>query len=347
MPNLRILQTILIFTILVCFSAESSGRIVFSAQQNKNFGIYVIDDDGSGLTKISSYAQRQGQPRWSPNGKQIAFLRDTDLSNFVSLNTYIMDVNGRNLHRISDVKGHTYGLAFSPVGAKLILSKTLNRGARANSFGLYVLDIRTATETKRSNILVREVDWSPDGKEIIFVHIEFGVIEKNFWIINADGTNPHPWIPIKKNVNRGKPRWSPNGQQILFVETDLQIVEHENGILIKPAGTYRYIIRDANGGGEKILDIPRSWTPNAVSWMDHGKAILICAFDDVDHLNDPDRSTQLYRYDLATKEITQLTHSLEHKMDIDWVSDHVYAVDLLGKYPLRWGELKKKRVLTK
>ena len=338
---MRILQTILILILLAFFSAKSSARIVFSSQHNRLFSIYVMNDDGSGLTRISSYAQWQDRPRWSPNGKQIAFLRDTDLSNFISLNTYIMDDNGSNMRRISKVKGHTYGLAFSPDGTELILSKTLNRGA--NNFGLYVLDIEAATETKISRSLMRDVDWSPDGKKIIFLHIEFGVIEKNFWVVNADGTNQRPWIPLKKNVNRGKPRWSPNGQQVLYTEVDLNIVEHENGILIKPAGTYRYIIRNAEGGEEQILDIPQGWMPNSVSWMDNGEAVLICAFDDVDHLDDPDRSMQLYRYDLATKEITQLTHNLEHKMNVDWISDSVYAVDFVGKYPLRWGELKKIR----
>ena len=328
---MRILQTILILILLAFFPAKSSARIVFSSQHNRIFSIYVMNDDGSGLTRISSYAQWQDKPRWSPNGKQIAFLRDTDLANSITLNTFIMDDTGRNMRRVSKVKGHTYGLAFSPDGTELILSKTLNRGAVANSFGLYLLDIKTASETKISRFLMRDVDWSPNGEQIIFVHIEFGVNEKNFWIVNADGTNPRPWIPLKKNVSRLKPRWSPNGQQILYAEADLHIVERDNGnggklISIRPAGTYRYIIRNADDGGENILNIPKGWMPNAVSWMDNGEAVLICAFDDVDHLDDPDRTMQLYRYDLATKEITQLTHDLEHKMNIDWISDRVYTV---------------------
>lgn len=300
-----------------------------------------MNDDGSGLTRISSYAQWQDRPRWSPNGQQIAFLRDTDLSDSIILNTYIMDDDGRHMRRISKVEGHTYGIAFSPDGTELLLSKTLNRGAVPNSFGLYLLDVETASETKLSKFLMRDVDWSPDGEQIIFMHIEFWVLEKNFWMIDADGSNPHPWIPLKKNVNRSKPRWSPNGQQILYTEADLNIIEHDNGILIHPTGTYRYIIRNADGGEEQILEIPQGWMPNSVSWMDNGKAVLICAFDDVDHLDDPDSSMQLYRYDLATKEITQLTHDHEHKMNVDWINDNVYAVSPLGKYPLRWGELKK------
>jgi len=84
-----------------------------------------------------------------------------------------------------------------------------------------------------------------------------------------------------------------------------------------------YIIRNVDGDGERILDIPKGWWDHSVAWLDNDESVLICAFDDVDHIRDPDRSMQLYRYDLATDEITQLTQDLEYKMHVDWISDLV------------------------
>ena len=341
---MRSLQIILILILIAGLPAVASAKIVFSSQHKGIFSIYVMNDDGSGLTRISSFSERQTAPRWSPDGKQIAFLRDTDPTAYVNLNTFLMDADGRNRRRLTNFKGNDRGLAFSPDGTKLITSRMPHEGV--NAFGLMVVDIKTGTEIRISNLEMRDVDWSPNGKQIIFLNDPFRVNEHNLWIVNADGTNPRPWIPLKRNVNRGKPRWSPNGQQILYTEADLHIIEkvNENGgknISIRPAGTYRYIIRNVDGGGEKILDIPKGWWDHSVAWMDNGEAVLICAFDDVDHIRDPDRSTQLYRYDLATDEITQLTHNLEYKMHVDWISDEVYAVSPTGKYPVRWGELKK------
>ena len=341
---MRPFQTILILILIAGFSAIASAKIVFSSQHKGTFSIYVMDDDGSGITRISAFSEWQEKPRWSPDGKQIAFLRDTDPTVYIRLNTFIMDNDGRNRRRITNYEGNDRGLAFSPDGAKLITSRMPNRGV--NAFGLMVVDIKTGTEIRISNLEMRDVDWSPDGKQIIFLNDPFRVNEHNLWIVNADGTNPRPWIPLKRNVHRGKPRWSPSNQQILYTETDLRIFEQVNEkgqkiISIRPAGTYRYIIRNVNGGGERILDIPNGWWDHSVAWMDNGEAVLICAFDDVDHIKDQDRSTQLYRYDLATDEITQLTHSLEYKMYVDWISDEVYAVSPVGKYPVLWVELKK------
>ena len=342
---MRLLQITLCFSLILFLTAVASAKIVFCSYQDKSYGIYTMNDNGSNITQITSFPKWEILPRWSPDGQQIAFLRNTNPSDPIMLNTFIMNADGTNVRQLTNHKEGSYnGLAFSPDGTKLIVSRRINTVGEKS--GLYLVDIKTAAITKISNIRMSNVDWSPDGKEIIFVNTKHWLEEHNLWIMNADGTDARPWIIERRNMLPGRPRWSPNGQHILYTETDLHIEEKipENGgkgIQISPAGTYRYNIRNVNGGALQTLDIPKDWMPHSVAWMNRGRSVLFSAYDDFANQKDPNRSSQLYRYDLASQQITQLTHNLEAQWNGDWISDKVYAVSPAGKYPLRWGELKK------
>ena len=348
---MRRLQITLSLSLILLFATAASAKIVFSAYKDGGTNIYVMDDDGSNIRQITDYPHSDVDPRWSPDGKQITFLRDTEPSSRVYRNTFIMNADGTHIRQLTNHRANNKGLAFSPDGRKLIASR--NSGAeRFETMGLYVIDIESGDIQQISNLEMMGVDWSPNGKEIVFTNDELSLTEKNLWIMNADGTNARPLMPPiiqKRTMDRRKPRWSPDGQQILHIEVDKNVTEdiHPNGgigFFIRTAGTYRYRIYNLNDGGTQTLKIPEGWWPYSVTWMNGQNSVLFCAFVDYEHRQDHNRWIQIYRYDIASGIITQLTHDRGNKRGADWVSDdasNVTSVSPAGKQSMRWGELKK------
>ena len=169
--------------------------------------------------------------------------------------------------------------------------------------------------------------------------------------MNVDGTNARPFIPPfpeEYTSHRRIPKWSADGAEVLYVEIDLktEIREHPGGkksIRIWYAGTFRLQILNKNNRSVRKLKIPTVWSLQSVAWMHRDKAVLFSA---VPHRNEPlyEEVVQLYKYDIATDTIMQLTHDTIGSVDGDWVSDDpstITQVSPKGKLSARWGELKK------
>ena len=351
---MQILQTTLSLSLILFLAPAAGAKIVFSSYQFPESNIYVMDDDGSNITQITNYPHDEISPRWSPDGKQIAFLRDTNPSSTNNFNTFIMNVDGTNVRQLTNYRGNDKGLAFSPDGKKLLVS-SLSTTSAGPLAGLYEIDIESGIYKRISKFIVEGIDWSPDGKQIVFVNTAYNleVTESNIWLMNADGTNVGPLIPPiqpKRTVKREMSRWSPDGLQILYTETDRHVVERINeggthGITITLSGTFRYMIRNLNGVTQR-LRIPESWIPHSIDWMDGQKSVLLSAYVDFEHWGEMHRTRwmQLYKYDIASGIITQLTHDDGSKSGADWVNDDespVTSVSPAGKQTVRWGKLKK------
>src|SRR5687767_6613454 len=160
--------------------------IVFHSNVDGNFEIYLIDADGTNLTRVTNYPGLDQFPEWSPNGKQLAIRRDTDI--------YLIDLDGSNPIQLTDEAiGFNQMPSWSPDGQMLAFLST-----REGYPSVFVMDIDGSNQVnltpKPDDVLAtawssRAPGWSRNGKYIYFTgRRPVTSVSENIFVMNADGT---------------------------------------------------------------------------------------------------------------------------------------------------------------
>ena len=72
-------------------------RLCFVSTRDGNSELYVMNRDGSNLTRLTNHPAIDVSPTWSPSGTQIAFTSDRSGAPQI----YIIDADGRNLFKMT------------------------------------------------------------------------------------------------------------------------------------------------------------------------------------------------------------------------------------------------------
>src|SRR5437879_3770481 len=81
------------------FTADSgSGRIAFVSDRDGNNEIYVMNADGSGVTRLTDNPAADGDPAWSPDGTRMAFTSTRDGNSEI----YVMNADGSGVTRLTN-----------------------------------------------------------------------------------------------------------------------------------------------------------------------------------------------------------------------------------------------------
>lgn len=188
---------------------------------------------------------------WSPDGERLACeghgVDDPNLNGIYSVRVS----DGGGLARITTIPGGVdIPGDYSPEGDQLVFVRT----AKDGDVGVFVtaIDGRNVRRISPPGVVVDEFfggSWSPNGDRILFVARDTEGHHKAIWVVDADGSNPHPF-PIAPGCGGEvsdpgsfgcySPSWSPDGTQIVFTrsspdgsEENLWIVNAEGSGLVQ------------------------------------------------------------------------------------------------------------------
>jgi len=160
---------------------------VFHSNRDGNFELYVMNRDGSGLTRLTNYSGIDQFPDWSPDGREIAFRRDVDI--------HALDVNSGQIRRLTDAPPLNQMAAWSPSGTQLAFM-SMRDGyisvfvMNADGSGQRNLTSKNAGDAD-SDWMSRAPSWSSTGRQIYFMSSRPSTsLDVDIFIMNADGTNP-------------------------------------------------------------------------------------------------------------------------------------------------------------
>lgn len=118
-------------------------RIAFSSNRSGTFDIWVMDADGSALTRVTSGPGAETEPVWTPDGKRIVYTASTGGQTQIAS----IGVDGSDPQTLTDTPGGNISPAVSPDGR--IIAFASGRGGNYEIFemGIDGTNVRRITAT--------------------------------------------------------------------------------------------------------------------------------------------------------------------------------------------------------
>jgi hypothetical protein len=201
--------------------------------------IYVIRPDGSGTVKIKSPAPIFDADRvwfgWTPDSHHVAIIHAVNGVN--QLDLFEASENG-SVQRISAAAGLTELDFRPPDGREILFRAGVRDSAGAVSFGLYRMDAdgSNVRQLAQPAIVDDTLDlssatYTPDGSRIFFNRWTDDASQGDpgccqLYVMNADGSDQHEFIPNPGTAWDGDASVSPDGTLVAFWHHGMDAPDH-------------------------------------------------------------------------------------------------------------------------
>ncbi|HTS24267.1 MAG TPA: S9 family peptidase [Bryobacteraceae bacterium] len=252
--------------------------------------IWRINADGTGLVQMTSGADGENMPRWSPDGKTIAFIAKRGTEPDAVNQIFLLSTSGGEALPLTTHATAVTNIQWSPDGASLYFRaadpKPDEQKAREklkDDVFMYDEDFqqqhlwnvavagKSEHRLTQGNYSVLAYSLSEDGKKIALHRAPTPQIEdgdqSEVWVMDANGSNAKQ---ITHNqVQESDAELSPDGSQVLFLsQANAKFDTYYN----------RKLFLTSSGGGEiRLLMADLPYEIDKASWSKDGRSIYFLA----------------------------------------------------------------------
>jgi dipeptidyl aminopeptidase/acylaminoacyl peptidase len=310
--------------------------VITTIEREKNdyrSSIHVTTIDGSRTRRLTQADSKDSLPRWSPDGKHLAFLSNRTEKPQI----WLLRVDGGEAWQASTLKEGVISFGWSPDGLSfVVVSKTVEGDDdaledadksdvrhitkiryKADGEGfldqkpkhLWIVPAFGGSARQLTSADTDDTDpvWSPNGREIAFVTNRTDGRDMNtvseIWSVVAQG-NEERRIAGGDTASLHSPSWSPDGTSLAFTgnwhapsggarDNDVWVVAAGGGEPDSLSSNFDRSITDAGMSDVYANSVTRP------TWTPEGESVLVLASDA--------GSTQVYAASVGGGEVLQIT----------------------------------------
>ena len=257
-------------------------------EQPQNSDIWIVPSDGSSAPhKYALGPKQELMPRWSPDGKYLAFLSNRGEGEKNQI--YLLQTAGGEAEQVTTLKENVDMFRWLPDSRTIAFTlkdslsgeeekkqkakhdeRIIDKNVKFNR--LYEVDVTTCKVrlVSNENEHVNDFDHSPDGKQYVLNVSPTPKIDDiyfNSYLVIINKTDSSRKVLTKHSF--GNVRWSPDGKQIVFFSP---VGKQITGLptLISPSGSGKRILAEDYHG--MVLEM---------EWMTDSKSLLVVAQEGV------------------------------------------------------------------
>jgi dipeptidyl aminopeptidase/acylaminoacyl peptidase len=281
-----------------------------------NSHIWTIGLDGRNERQITSSAESESNPRFSPDGKYLAFTSSRP-GKAKGNQVWLLDRSGGEAFQLTELKGRLQAFEWSPDSKHLALTigdpdpdapaagddaAARNKApkpividrykfkqdvqgyllsGRHTYIYLFDIDSKSLARLTKGTVDESSPSWSPDGTRIAFMSNRQPDADREpssqLFVVDAKAESTEKALsPLTSHGGRGKPEWSGDGKWIAFLEGDDK--------KYSAYGMEHLAIVAADGSAAPVRVAASEALDRGVSqprWSDDGKSIFAVVTDDM------------------------------------------------------------------
>lgn len=243
---------------LESFDLSPSGKtVVFELRGD----LWRMMASGGPAVRLTSGSARDEWPRFSPDGRWIAFQSDRTGNH----DLFIMPVRGGEPTRVTNHPKDDFYHRWLPDGKSLVFTSE-----RSGNREIWIQNLKSgeARQLTRHSAADDDAVVSPDGKRIAFDSGRTG--KQEIWVMGVDGSNP---TQLTQHGHFSQvPAWSPDGKRLAYevirersssvwvldlaTKATLQITGDGSQAQFSPDGQWLYVLSSRGRESKRLYRLP-------------------------------------------------------------------------------------------